>query len=604
MWGSSVVERLLLPLLLLASLATSISFAQSPGEVRIRSEPYVFRPAFRTESRLVQLEIVVRDTKGRPIAGLQKNDFIVLDSGTRRDLTAFSVQSSSASRSSIMKRAVSPEETASRANAPSREQNHAAGRSLLLFFDDTNTYPGDLAHAKLGARRFVKEAVEEGDRLAVFSTSAGKVLDFSGDAPKILATIAAVQSHPRMSPGGLAPCPRITPYEAYRILNNDAMAMQAKVEEACHCAGGPTCDVSNLRPDELLNPTSRTVNNYYTSGPPLSSLIDAVKTQADQTWNQARIVSEVTLDGIRKAIEELAQSPGTRILLLASAGFLSGTLEYEEDQIINRAVEMRVVINSLDAKGLYAESPTRPLTELSEMTEVPIATLVYEARTLGERLDSVDAVLAKFAESTGGLFFRNNNNLDLGFYELGVAPEVSYLLAFSPAEDGKYHKVTVEFTTPHQYLVQARPGYLAPSRNANQQNGESIDREVGRTEAVHRLRATTRVRVVPPSKPDQPITIETTLDPQALPFQQQQDRRVEKLTFIAALFTGDGAFVTGKRAQMDLALKPDTFQKIAKTGMKTSMTLNAASGTYRLRIIVQEGVRGNTDAETQEVRIP
>jgi hypothetical protein len=45
----------------------------------------------------------------------------------------------------------------------------------------------------------------------------------------------------------------------------------------------------------------------------------------------------------------------------------------------------------------------------------------------------------------GGLFFHNNNDLDLGFRELGVVPEVAYLLGLSPEEapNGKNHSLKV-----------------------------------------------------------------------------------------------------------------------------------------------------------------
>src|SRR5690348_17972779 len=76
----------------------SRSFAQTltPGEVRISSRPYHPRSqGLRRESRLVQIEVVVRDINGRPVGGLTKDDFLVLDSGRPRDIFEFSVETSS-----------------------------------------------------------------------------------------------------------------------------------------------------------------------------------------------------------------------------------------------------------------------------------------------------------------------------------------------------------------------------------------------------------------------------------------------------------------------------------------------------------------------------
>ncbi len=79
-----------------ASAATFIAIAfivnaqtLSPGEVRVSSRPYKLAATIRMESRLVQLEVVVRDLHGRAISGLTRDDFAIYDSGKSRELTAF-----------------------------------------------------------------------------------------------------------------------------------------------------------------------------------------------------------------------------------------------------------------------------------------------------------------------------------------------------------------------------------------------------------------------------------------------------------------------------------------------------------------------------------
>src|SRR5580658_1195678 len=67
--------------------------ALSSGEVRLSSRPYQPGPNLRLESRLVELEVVVRDRRGHAVSDLKRADFVVLDAGSKRDLTAFSVDS-------------------------------------------------------------------------------------------------------------------------------------------------------------------------------------------------------------------------------------------------------------------------------------------------------------------------------------------------------------------------------------------------------------------------------------------------------------------------------------------------------------------------------
>ena len=55
----------------------------------------------------------------------------------------------------------------------------------------------------------------------------------------------------------------------------------------------------------------------------------------------------------------LAREPGTRVLLMVSTGFLSGMLDAERDAAIDHAIHAGIVINALDAKGLWAEAAGR-----------------------------------------------------------------------------------------------------------------------------------------------------------------------------------------------------------------------------------------------------
>jgi VWFA-related protein len=579
----------------------------SPGEVRLSSHSYQPQPILRSETRLVHLEVVVRDSHGRAVPGLTKENFAVFDAGTKRDLTAFSVDALTAPA------ATSPNSTGPASDTPAQtpvpvpaarlpNQNPASGRWIGLLFDDINTSSGDLAHAKIAASRFIKEAIGSGDRIAILTTSGVGASGFTNDSATILAVMTRVQSHPRISPGGLAMCPRMTAYEAYEIVKGDPAAMKAKVSEACSCNGGSGCfeDVPDSSFEDLT-PSSPRAGNYVPT-----ELLDSVLAQAQQTWDQARIASQVTLDAIKSSLDQLARRPGKGMLLLASSGFLSNTLDQDQDSIVNDALRAGVVINSLDAKGLYAEAPGTPLNETSQSGELPISTIVFEMRTLGDRLEELDSPLARFAESTGGLLFRNNNDLDLGFHQLGLLPACTYLLGFTPVEDGKYHKIKVELRNVSHDVVQVRPGYFAPAKASSDQASpvDKMDALMRGTDEKTDLPATINEKLETAKSGGPQLTIQTHIDIQKLSFEQEKDRQVQKLTFVAALFDPKGNFVTGKQADMELALKPESFDRFSKTGINGVMQLEAPSGSYRLRVIVQESLHGTLSATTKNLQIP
>jgi VWFA-related protein len=426
-----------------------------------------------------------------------------------------------------------------------------------LYFDDFSVASGDLARTKIAARRFVSEALDPGDRVAVMTSSGTQYLDFTSDTAKILDMIARLSTHPRMSENGLSACPRITPYQAYLIINKDPMAVKAALDEeySCEHGGQPPAHLTE-RP-----------------GSQMSTRIQAL---AEATWAQARGISQDTLDGIRAAVDRLAQAPADRILVLASSGFLSATLDAEQDRIIDRALRAGILIHALDAKGLYAETP-RPSSPVGG-GDLPLSTFLFEQSSIGGRLLETGAAMAKLTESTGGLFFQNNNDLEAGLRSL--IPEVAYRLAFVPgnAADGKYHSLNVRLTHPEKNRVLTRSGYFAappPKSAAQPDQRRPIDRAAAASDALSQL----PVRIVAEPVNDA-LRVTLVVDVRELKFTERDSRRVQKLSFIAALFDESGRFVSGKEGELSLALQDATYTRFAGTGISTAVSLRVLPGAY------------------------
>jgi len=124
------------------------------------------------------------------------------------------------------------------------------------------------------------------------------------------------------------------------------------------------------------------------------------------------------------------------------------------------ALHAGVVINSLDAKGLYTGAFSAEKGAGGHFDDRSVGNMQLIANASKE---APNDALASLAYNTGGLWFHNSNDLDAGFHELGMRPEVSYLLAFSPPEaaNGKYHHLKVRLNNPGHNSVQARLGYVA-----------------------------------------------------------------------------------------------------------------------------------------------
>jgi hypothetical protein len=215
--------------------------------------------------------------------------------------------------------------------------------------------------------------------------------------------------------------------------------------------------------------------------------------------------------------------------------------------------------------------------------------------------------MAILSASTGGLFFQNNNALNLGFRELGLAPEYSYSMAFTPpgAPDNKYHNLKVRLKQKNHYNVQARPGYFAaivPPAPAAPRPERAIDRQLAGTETLQELPVTVTTNSGKLPTGEAALRVVLHLDVEHLPFGIGSGVRNEKLVILTALYDQAGAFVTGKESEMEFHLKENSFRLLSK-GMTASMTLQAPAGAYRLRAVIQEGNQGKFAASSQSAEI-
>jgi VWFA-related protein len=557
-------------------------------EIRVSSRPYVPPQAsIKVQTNLVEVDVVVRDAHGKPVANLKQTDFQILDDGKPRAITAFAVETHAAPAAGTAPTSRPSTEVPTAAPVPVKPAGPP--RFIALYVDDIHTNSGDLQHAKLAAKRFLREALTPNDRVAIFTSSSTNSLDFTNDVGKLLGAIEKLQAHPRISESGLAPCPRITPYQAYLIVNNDPAALQSSLAEKAACDSN-----AQLLPGVPIKQTNEGMVS--------------VRAQAEQTWDQARMISENTLAAIQGVVNYVSKMPGNRMLLLASSGFLSDTLEPEEDTIIREASHAGVVIDALDAKGLYAEGPGRPINEIQQVAVLPIQTFVFEELSRGSRLQAADAAMANLAASTGGLFFHNNNDLDFGFRELGMVPEVTYLLGFDPAgvaSDGKYHKLKVKLTAANHPFVQARPGYFAPAREeaARPVPENEFDKEVF---AADKLSGVPVAVITQPGKNEQgkPILwVDVHVDVRRLNFESHDNRSMQNLKFVMALLDSKGNLVAGKEGVMRLALKKPTLDRFEEMGLSAKVFLEAPPGSYELRTVTQESSDGKISCSTIPVQV-
>ena len=574
-----MIVRCCLVLLFFAA-ATGAQGLIEKREVTVASIPYTPHSAtvIKVDARLVEAPVVVRNGKGEAVAGLRREDFEIRDEGKKREITSFTVATTARS-------ATRPAGNSDGGATAVPAAGAAKGRTRYvgLLFDDLNSGPAELISARLAAQRFLKEGIEPGDRVAVFTTYGRQILAFTTDAAQVSAALDKLAPHPMKSDYNL--CPSMSPFEAYLITSRtDSDVLPVKVDETRRCSGQPPAPQRR----------GKQGGSAEASADPI---VEQVLGLARNIWEQTMAVSRNTLGAIHDIVDYMAQYKGERLLVCASGGFLSGTLEREQDDLINRALHAGVTIDSLDAKGLYVQNAPQMGMGASVRS-------VIMQQNLGTRpQESANDALAVLAYGTGGLFFHNNNDLTAGLREM-MAPEVTYLLGFAPGSaDNKYHRLKVRVAAPGHFDVQARPGYMALATSpAPDSAPRKIDEAALATDA----------------RPDPSFSLGSTagdaadgtkafaavlhLDLKRLSFREAFGIRNQRVIFVATLTDPQGNFVTGREYTIDFALKQDSFDKFSG-GFNAAAVLQAPKGKYRLRGAADLG-NGTIAAATLEVEIP
>jgi len=578
-----------------------IAASQQTDEVHVSAHVYT-PPQLRltAQAQLVQLEVVVRDAHGQPVNGLKKSDFEILDEGKPRDIAAFSMQTHGPAPAPGL--AGAPPSTTVSMMAPPRVNPPPPLRSTLLFFDDLHAGSGELQRTQAAAKRFVKDGLGPGARAAVYAASAGLALDFTSDADELTAAIDKLRTHQRMSENGLQSCPRITPYQAYLIVNNlDNTALNAALAEANQCSNAT-----------VGAPVASPIPKGPSKGGgmiPASPKAIMVRAQAEATWNQAREISIAAFDAINDAMALLAKAPGSRVLLMVSTGFLSGMLDAQRDAAIDRAIHAGIVINALDAKGVWSEGAGRQFGQDAQTYKgFPIQTFIFEATSVGSRNDAMNEVMAEFAAGTGGLLFHNSNDLAGGFAQLAAVPETTYLLAFRPdgeAAAGKYHKLKVRLIAGSHDYVQTRPGYFSPPKPPAEAAAapRKLDQEASASDTLTEIPVQLSGRLGKTEKGEPTLSFLIHVDLAKLQFTPRDGRQTQKLEFIGTLTDAQGILVSAKEGAMEMAWKPENLARMQASGVNAAITLSAPPGPYRVRVVVQDA-EGKMAALNQVVEIP
>ena len=530
---------------------------------------------FKVRVNLVLVRVVVRDSEGKVVTNLKKEDFQLADERKPQIISSFSVETPASHAPTVKMESAEAAPEGTPVKAPDLPQ-----RFVTLFFDDLHLSLQDVMFSRQATAKLFA-AMGARDRLAILTTSGQVEQDFTGDRGKLEEAVQRILPH-SLTQNSPADCPPMTLYEAYLLLDvRDPDAIRVANQDLINCSG-----------------------NSPIPGPTPTEPGPVVAAVASMVLNLAEAEEQRTYQTLEALIRRMSVLPGQRVIVMMSPGFfVLPTMHLPEGEVIDRATKENVVINTIDARGLWVSS----VYDASNLATTASVSPLKTQYTMQEE-NTHFAPLADLADGTGGVYFHDRNDIDQGLLHAATEPEVSYVLGFTPQNlklDGKYHNLKVTLVNKQKWALQARHGYFAPRGESNPEAAakEEIQQAVFSQEELRELPIECQAQFFKGADGVH-LSVVTHVGTEELKFRKVDGRNQDTLTITTAIFDENGTMLTGLQRVLDMRLKDVTMERVNKTGLNVKLSFDLQPGSFLVRTVVRDSEGSQMGAANREVVIP
>jgi VWFA-related protein len=490
-------------------------------------------PTLKVATQLVQVSVVVQDKHGKPITGLKKSDFTVLDNKQRQEIQFFSGEENSAEGQARSQPPLPPNAFTNKVLSTSAGLNNVT----VILLDALNTPLLDQSYARDQVIKFLQQIKPE-DHIAIYTL--GRHLrmmhDFTTDSASLVEIMQKYKGRPT------------TELEASKEWNDSPLQTFLLPREA--------------------------------------------EASADTAFgDRVRITAEAFQD----IANHLAWAPGRKNLIWVSGAFplviglapgrLDAPISFTDEigqvtKVLNNA---NLAVYPVDARGIVGEDLTGKGTGMR-----------FEGPAGHGDWPSL-LTMSAIAAMTGGKAYFNNDDIKGCIQEAMNDASVTYKLAYAPQGitwNGRYRRIKVEVGVPGA-KVRAREGYFAtPLPNANERVRSAI---LGGT-AMSPLEATAielTTRVMATDVSTRKIAVVTLMDLHQIFFKSEDGKRIAKIDAALAQVDDRNAIVGVESQSMSLELAPEVYQRLLAQGGTYSKEVTVDPKAVSLRIVIRDAATGN-----------
>jgi VWFA-related protein len=521
-------------------------------------------PTFKTEVEYVEVDALVTDERGRPVRGLQKDDFQIFEDGKPQKIAAFSMVDIPAPRTNPTMVGVHEVEPDVQST-----QRSVTGRVYVLILDDLHTAPLRSQIVRRAARQFIERYLAPEDVMAVVHAngSSGASQDFTSSRRLLLESIDRFMGQK---------------LESATLARNTEFSRGATAERA----GDP------LEMERGFN---------------ARSTLRTLRQVAD--WLGG-------VRGRRKTVVFISEGIDYDISDVFANRSASSIIE-DMRAAVAAATHSNVSIYAIDARSLigiaadaievamFADQNPGPLRDDDGNVQRPPG--INSGALRNELRVSQDSLRA-IADQTNGFAAVTSSDFASAFERIVSDNSAYYVLAYYPPStrrDGRFHRIDVRATRPG-LSVRARRGYVAPKGNSGALR--VADNDGASPEVLEALNSPLpsdgvglRVFAAPFKGTAADASVVLGIELRGRDLKLTQNERLE-LSYAAV--DASGRVRAGDTESLTLALAPDVRAQVERNGIRILNRLDLPAGRYQVRVAARHSASGAIGALHYDLEVP
>ncbi|HLK64238.1 MAG TPA: VWA domain-containing protein [Bryobacteraceae bacterium] len=532
-------------------LAIATALGASPVMAQEPAGAESFAPLIKVTTNLLQVSVVVRDSKGRPVSNLSRNDFTLYDEGRRQKIVDCTKETNEVwpdQAAGSVEGLVSNRFATFVVNGETRARPLPNSVTAILL-DGLNTRFSDQARVKESLIQLLKQ-LHSGDSVAIYALTdrLHVVHDFTSDVPALLAAL------------------------------------------------------DRLRPQESRTAASSVYEDSNTGIDYLDGMINRANAKLAGFSHDDR--AGATAIALQAIANHLAGIKGRKNLIWVSSNFPLPMTATEQQTTWRGFNDAGIAIYPVDARGLIGMTEWMPSLGASSTAKI-VTGKNPEDRRAQRQIEESHTVADVLAERTGGRACRNNDVSGCIRRALDDS-EVTYVLSFTPSHnqwDGRFREIKVKLNRAGLEARYRKGYYALPDLPSDQTTRQSLLQSAAMSPLVSTGLTIVAKLLEKPTDLSRQAALSIVLDWHEVAFESKAEgTREATLDVRAVVFGAEMAALktTGQTAHLEL--KPSQYDRFLKEGELLTIKVEVPAGSERVRVVVRDAASGRLGAVDVPIR--